>query len=243
MAAAEPSPLPAHHESRITIHETRNTALAASLPCLPSNSRPAEKKFAQAAAVRATHHQTWLCPLLHVIARYRRLSGRRKSSARITAFPSRKPQPLAPRFTKHETRITRRGFARHCPLLPALRSPQIKSPCTVSHSWSTSVVAKRKTATRAAPVSMSLIPCSQRLNTACCCSLLPCYCPLMLSKKFLRIKCPVTVGRSRSASEKSSAENALAHPAGLAGCFESLGSLARTPGQSLHGCGIARTLC
>ena len=53
-----------------------------------------------------------------------------------------------------------------------------------------------------------------------------------------QIECQRTVIRSRSASEKNSAENALAHPAGLAGCFESFGSLARAPGQSLLACGI-----
>ena len=42
----------------------------------------------------------------------------------------------------------------------------------------------------------------------------------------VQIECQRTVIRSRSASEKNSAENPLAHPAGLAGCFESFGSLA-----------------
>ena len=220
------------HKSRNTRHQTRL------LPHHCLTPRRAAGRSRPRHASRDTG-----CPLLPAIARLPRC---RKSSARITAFPSRKPQPHAPRITKHETRITRRGFAHHCPLLPAIAGSPVAANQVSAHSHPFSVgLGCRKTKNRHPRRACRQVTDSP-LTTAHYCLLLlttACYCPPLPGKKFPQIECPRTVIHSRAVSVTKSAKNALAHSVGLAGFLWSFGSVAGSPGQSLHGYGIARMLC
>ena len=232
------------HESRNTRHQTRLVPHHCLTPRRAAGRR--RKNSPQAAAARATHHETQVahyCPLLPGSP----VAANQVRESRPFPAANRSRTRRASRNTRHESPdAALPTIAHYCPLLPAIAGSPVAANQVSAHSHPFSVgLGCRKTKNRHPRRACRQVTDSP-LTTAHYCLLLlttACYCPPLPGKKFPQIECPRTVIHSRAVSVTKSAKNALAHSVGLAGFLWSFGSVAGSPGQSLHGYGIARMLC